>query len=129
MRSAYVRRSGHGLDSAAEVDWRERAACRGKDPDWWELVGGKETAGNLKARRICGGCPVSVECRELADQTGSWGMIFAGQAYSKPRYLTVTPMQSTCKHCARPILITKAYTVYCSPLCRSAANKKKRRDG
>ncbi len=56
--------------------WKEDAACRGTNLDWF-FPGRKEPAGTTaKARRICAACPVKAECLEYAieyDMPGIWG--------------------------------------------------------
>ena len=55
------------------LDWRERAVCKGTDPDELFVKGAAQNG----AKRICRGCPVRTEC--LADaldntiQFGVWG--------------------------------------------------------
>lgn len=56
--------------------WRLEAACAGYDPDWWfPATGTCDEA--VKARLICGGCPVAAQCLDFALagnlDTGIWG--------------------------------------------------------
>jgi hypothetical protein len=76
-------RTAWGLDTDTPDlhEWRLHAACRGYDPSWWDLVGRKFTAENVKAREICAGCPVKDECEAMGKATGSWGVILAGTAH------------------------------------------------
>ena len=83
--------------------WRDRAACVGADPDLFfpPEEGGKGQA--RKAKAICAGCPVRVECLDHAlrhgEHWGIWGGVperdrrqpraagvsrFRGVAWSKP---------------------------------------------
>jgi Transcription factor WhiB len=39
-------------------DWRERAACRGRDPTWWFGSPFEQAV----ALRVCASCPVRIEC-------------------------------------------------------------------
>ncbi|HEV2368855.1 MAG TPA: WhiB family transcriptional regulator [Acidimicrobiales bacterium] len=63
----------------SDSDWRREAACRLMPADLFFPVGA--AAGALEeieaAKRVCGGCPVSVECLEFALSTrqefGVWG--------------------------------------------------------
>jgi hypothetical protein len=50
-------------------DWRERAACRGRDPAWWFSGSPFEQA---VALRVCASCPVRTECLRaaLAEEEG-----------------------------------------------------------
>lgn len=58
-------RSAHGLDRDDSGWWR-RAACAGKDPDWW-TYGGALSAANRDALRLCREvCPVRRQCRDEA---------------------------------------------------------------
>jgi WhiB family redox-sensing transcriptional regulator len=66
-------------------EWAERAACRGYPTEWWFPWGdefwGKRTmnerrADAVVAQRICGGCPVVLECyahAALNREVGLWG--------------------------------------------------------
>lgn len=60
--------------------WRDRAACAGYPPEWWEADGTDPGTVEL-ALSICGWCPVREEC--LEDQLawergrGRW-LIFGG---------------------------------------------------
>jgi WhiB family transcriptional regulator, redox-sensing transcriptional regulator len=54
-------------------DWRERAACRGLDPD---LFYPERGADPKPAQRICADCPVREECLDYAmerREIGIWG--------------------------------------------------------
>lgn len=52
--------------------WRVSAACRGLDPDLFFPSRGVSTD---RARSVCAGCPVRVECRTagLGERFGIWG--------------------------------------------------------
>lgn len=66
--AATPRRSGRDLD------WREAAACKGKDPDMWFPERGSTIA---RAIAICEACPVRVDCLQHAlaakEKFGIWG--------------------------------------------------------
>jgi WhiB family redox-sensing transcriptional regulator len=59
--------------------WRERAACRGEDPDLFFPIGhSAEFAPEIeKAKQICKGCPVRIACLQDAldvpHKHGIWG--------------------------------------------------------
>ena len=49
-------------------EWREVAACAQTDPElWFPTKGG---ANGRAAKKICGGCPVQVECLQDALESG-----------------------------------------------------------
>jgi WhiB family transcriptional regulator, redox-sensing transcriptional regulator len=68
-------------------DWRERAACRGTDPELFFPTrnigvsdGGSQYQKDINAAKaVCAGCPVRKECLDFADAThqedGIWGGI------------------------------------------------------
>jgi WhiB family redox-sensing transcriptional regulator len=63
------------LVRASEVTfaWMDRAACLGLDPDAFFPSRGEPAR---TARKVCGGCPVSQQCLDLANSTaasGIWG--------------------------------------------------------
>jgi hypothetical protein len=57
-------------------DWRDRAACRGKDPALFFPEDG-DSHSAAWARVICAGCPVRSECLQFAlsspERWGTWG--------------------------------------------------------
>lgn len=68
MRSALV------VPITEERPWAAFAACRNRDPDTFFPV---TPDGEREAIRICGGCPVAIDCLEFALETrirfGIWG--------------------------------------------------------
>jgi WhiB family redox-sensing transcriptional regulator len=60
-------------------DWRSLAACRSADPDLFFPVStaGESVAQLAKAKAVCGGCLVRLECLAFAVRTrqayGVWG--------------------------------------------------------
>lgn len=56
------------------LSWRQRAACRGVDPDIFYPVTDEEAE---EAKAICGECPVRQPCLEYAitnrEKDGVWG--------------------------------------------------------
>lgn len=68
-----------GMGTSSDGDWRDRAACRGHaEPDLW-YPDSQWSAAAQTAGRICGGCPVAVECLAEGKDSryGIWGGIFA----------------------------------------------------
>ena len=65
--------------SAVSSRWRDRAACRGADPDLFFPLPGQSAD---PARAICAGCHVRAECLALArarrEQFGIWGGVDLG---------------------------------------------------
>jgi WhiB family redox-sensing transcriptional regulator len=60
------------------MSWREKAQCRGHDPEtWFPLPLDHET--RAAAVSICGTCPVTRQCGELAEMHRSSSGIFAGR--------------------------------------------------
>lgn len=67
------------------MGWRDRAACRGADPNLFFVGYGEGRGRTLSAERkktahalaICGGCPVTGECLEYGmmprNDFGVWG--------------------------------------------------------
>lgn len=67
---------------AIDVTWRLGARCRGEDAVWFFPPGhiehkAEKDARELRARAICGGCPVRAECLDYAltveEPHGIWG--------------------------------------------------------
>lgn len=56
------------------LSWRQRAACKGVDPDIFYPVSDEEAE---EAKAICGQCPVRQACLEYAlanrERDGVWG--------------------------------------------------------
>ncbi|MGH9067676.1 MAG: WhiB family transcriptional regulator [Acidimicrobiales bacterium] len=57
-----------------KLSWRQRAACRGLDPDIFYPVDDEDAE---EAKAVCGGCPVRQACLEHAlahrERDGVWG--------------------------------------------------------
>lgn len=62
-------------------NWRELAACRGVDPDLFFLERG-DNRGFVKAKQVCGACPVRDRCLEEAIENGEEFGVWGGQTYS-----------------------------------------------
>lgn len=65
------------LEAALQLageEWRDRAACRGMDPDLFHPVSGDDV---VLAQAVCLGCSVTGECLDFAlangMSTGVWG--------------------------------------------------------
>jgi WhiB family redox-sensing transcriptional regulator len=62
-----------------DMEWRLRAACRGMDPELFfpsAETGRLNTVRINRAKAVCAGCPVVLECRvQYMDQ--EWG-VFGG---------------------------------------------------
>jgi WhiB family redox-sensing transcriptional regulator len=62
------------VNSTKSLAWRQRAACRGVDPDIFYPVSDEDAA---DAKAICAQCPVQGACLEWAltrrEHDGVWG--------------------------------------------------------
>jgi len=62
------------MSQTKNLAWRQRAACRGVDPDIFYPVSDEEAE---EAKAICGACTVSETCLEYAltnrERDGVWG--------------------------------------------------------
>lgn len=75
MQSIHANRAGSVWETRRGEDWRDRAACVGKDPEWWFSYSSGELA---LARSICGKCPVAVQCLKYALESDERYGIFGG---------------------------------------------------
>jgi WhiB family redox-sensing transcriptional regulator len=72
---------------AANLDWRDRAACKNEDPALFFAPDGEEPAAaevrEAQAKAVCASCPVAADCFWFAGavgiRTGIWGGIDLGQ--------------------------------------------------
>lgn len=78
-----VRRSALPPARREPRDWRQDAACRDADPEIFFPA--KRGSDELKAKRICRGCPVRVQCRAEAQRTGSVGIWAATSSNERNR--------------------------------------------
>jgi transcription factor WhiB len=102
------------------ADWRLAAACRGHDPDMWTIKGNHRGHAYRRAHAICAACPVRQQCRDLADTTGSWGLIFGGRDYrAEPRH--TAHENRRCGWCTAPFTSRTIRANYCTARCRQAA--------
>ncbi len=73
------------------MDWRFRAACRRSDPELFFPVGtsGPALVQLADAKSVCRRCPVSIECRTWALETGQdvgvWGGMSVAELRAKRR--------------------------------------------
>jgi len=70
-----------GRPVVGELGWRGRAACATADPDLF--TGPFGLNGVRRAKGVCHGCPVRIECLEFAlataDTFGIWGGLTDGE--------------------------------------------------
>lgn len=104
-------------------DWRDDAACRGKDPTMWDTpqarAGQAETTvvAARHALAVCAGCPVAVDCHLESTANRPLGVIRAGIAYDDYGIPA-----NHCQHCGAPILGRNGRAAdYCTDLCQSRA--------
>lgn len=74
-------RTAWNLDSPRGADWRSRADCRGRDPEWWSVASGLLSVENETAQWVCRGCPVAEQCAGLAVTTGATDVIHAATVW------------------------------------------------
>lgn len=78
------------------VDWRLRSACRDEDPELFFPIGygAQARLQREEAKEVCAGCPVRVECRKWALDTGQgagvWGGLDETERAAMVRPMTVT---------------------------------------
>jgi WhiB family transcriptional regulator, redox-sensing transcriptional regulator len=80
----------------APRDWRDRAACRDKDPDLFFPLAPPNTDAYAeqaaRAMLTCGTCPVRVPCHDFAvsaaEQWGVWGGTTPGERETARLHLT-----------------------------------------
>ena len=69
--------------------WRDRAACRETDPDLFFPAGSTGDASDhiLRAKAVCGMCPVLSQCLEFAFETNQESGIWGGTSEDERRKL------------------------------------------
>jgi WhiB family redox-sensing transcriptional regulator len=68
---------------SSKAHWHEEAACRGTDPE--ELFA--DSAAQNRAKTVCAGCPVRLECLvEALDNRIEWG-VWGGMSERERRAL------------------------------------------
>ncbi|MGI9032453.1 MAG: WhiB family transcriptional regulator [Acidimicrobiales bacterium] len=72
-----------------ESRWRDRAACRGRDPDVFFPVGstGAAVEETQVAKQLCGPCLVREECLQFALKTNQESGIWGGTTEDERRRL------------------------------------------
>lgn len=104
-------------------DWRARAYCLDVDPE--DMQPEVATPEDVElAKRVCLGCPVWRECRELANsQVGGAYGIHNGVWYGEPPRLP----ERECEHCGEVFAVQRSTAAYCGANCRQAARRAKLR--
>ncbi|MET9497425.1 WhiB family transcriptional regulator [Streptomyces sp. NPDC006552] len=71
------------------MEWRDRAACRDEYPDLFFPIGATAAAlaQTEEAKRVCQGCPVSVQCLRWALETGQEHGVWGGLTEDERRRL------------------------------------------
>lgn len=122
------------------LGWREHAACRGHEPEWWSLVDGRGTgnpvqfAFNERARAICATCPVMKDCKQYGYDSGAIGVILGGFSFTARRNWDITSetvvfeMEVRCGHCKQPFQRRTRRQKYCTTQCAERAAGKKHRE-
>lgn len=99
-------------------DWRERAKCRGLDPELFFPRKG-ETAGAAKA--VCATCDVRDECYAIAERQGVWGGTSERERRGKRRG---QPVEKRCARCRAPFVASRGRT-YCGDECAAAVRRER----
>jgi hypothetical protein len=57
--------------------WETRAACAGTNPEqWFTYTANHDTQANLLGEKYCDGCPVRLQCAQMARETSATGIPF-----------------------------------------------------
>ncbi|MFE5332911.1 WhiB family transcriptional regulator [Embleya sp. NPDC056575] len=74
-------------DADADVDWRHRAACRGKDPELFFPLGDSPAARAQanEAKDVCRRCPVMERCLTWALESGQDAGVWGGTTEEERR--------------------------------------------
>jgi len=77
------------LTLTRNYDWRDDASCRETDPEIFFPVGSSASARaqEAAAKRVCGGCPVRVECVTWALRNGQYTGVWGGLTEDERRGL------------------------------------------
>jgi WhiB family transcriptional regulator, redox-sensing transcriptional regulator len=72
-------------------EWRDRARCRDKDPEFFFPIGttGPAALQVAEAKAFCGPCPVRSECLTWALETGQAVGVWGGTSEEERRALKV----------------------------------------
>lgn len=119
MISRTDRISGRMLSPRRAEDWRNRAGCAGYDPEWWFALPG--SAEETTALRICGTCPVTVDCDRWRQEIGATAGIWAGQILGS-EYPPVGQARD-CRWCRHEFTPAAVNQLFCTPACRGKAER------
>jgi len=105
------------------LNWMQRANCRGTDPEVFFPDGGGSVS---QAKKICGRCDVIQECREYAvdepEEYGVWGGMSQQQLGRIRR-----ARGQECRRCGAVFRYRRTKSAspprYCGPECRAAARR------
>jgi len=106
--------------------WVVQAACRGLDPEIFFPERG-DTFGTRKAKAICAGCPVMLECREehIEEREGIWG----GLSTNQRRIMSAERARNrTCGICGVAFKFTGPTQKYCNKDCTLTARRERKRE-
>lgn len=98
-------------------EWRQRAACRGRDVAYWFYTGDEAVTALLFCKR----CPVKAECLEagLWEEHGIWGGLTRDQRIPHRQGLTPPKGLTMCPTCGA-LFATYKHQRFCSYDCRVA---------
>lgn len=107
-----------------ERDWRSAANCLEVDPESMQPEVATPEDVQL-AKRVCIGCPVRTECREMArNQPGGAYGIHDGTWYGEEPRLP----ERECEHCGALFPVQRSTARFCSAAHRQAAGRAARRE-
>lgn len=112
------------MNTAIDEDWRLLAACRGHDPEMWSLSVGRSGSAYNEAHKICDGCPVRVPCADMAERTGSWGLIFGGRDFYLPKPAASREWRN-CVRCNKSFHTPLGWRRFCTDTCRKLHHAKR----
>jgi WhiB family redox-sensing transcriptional regulator len=103
-------------------DWRDRAACRGEDPELFFPIGttGRDYDAQVEeAKAVCRGCPVRTECLDWAYRTradGIWGGTTEQErAAARRRHNRQQQQTRVCDNCGGTYQTRATNGRYCPP--------------
>ena len=120
--------------SIARQGWRDRAACQDEDPALFFPEDGDVIA-IRKARAICAGCPVRVQCLESAMATPElWG-VWGGKSERQRRGMRARAAAAGPRKCGKRLHLMTPENTYTGPAgttwcreCRRIADEKRRQE-
>jgi len=103
-----------------ETDWRDRANCLAVDPN--SMQPERATLEEVHdAKRVCGGCPVRLQCRQLAEsQVPAYGIHDGRWFGPDPVWL----VEKQCEHCGAAFRTERdgnRAARFCRQSCQKAA--------